>query len=580
MRLGYFPEIYPEESAYSVIARYHHHTGSRFQDFTIEALMGDPHLKVHVELPYRLNTLSERIDGRRSAADIAINHTSLPYYAAFRRRRDRLRALEGIYDRGAAAMLLGSVGAKDRQKATLHYCIECELEMRDSHGEAFWRRDHQIPTVLTCPTHRKFLRDSGIIRNGRILSFYRPAHKTPEVRPVCADLELLPQLLRLTRISCDLLQWDNEQFTFEVGQPKLDQLIRSKGYVLRNQKLDLKNMAIDLLPYFQKLYDIWPQLRYSTDKASSWIFNVHGHSYPSRHPLFHILLRDALEQLPDGVGEPVRSKRDGVFGNGPWSCVNPLAGHFGRKVVRSIERYNGSHREEGAIFTCSCGYIYRRKKKPNGEITPPTRIAYGKLLDELIERARHEGWTLNRTARAAKLNDKTLFRYLVINEIAHPWSARRFSAVEIAHSPAPVRKPRIRNRATGRTVAYSAEELKEIDADISRRIDEKAAEIRHRAPPERASRYRICREIGPMPRLEAERIPRITQALDQCAEATPDFRRRRIVKILDELGDGPRPTVSRLAKMISFPYQEGHQWIIDLLVAYDAEGYSLPMNEG
>lgn len=576
MRLGYFPEIYPEESAYSVIARYHHHTGSRAQRFTVEALMGDPLLKVHVELPYRLGTLSERIDSRRSAADIAIGHTSLPYYAAFRRKRDRLRALEGMYDRGGVALLLGSVGAKDRQKATLHYCIECELEMRDRHGEAFWRRDHQIPTVLTCPAHGQFLRNSGIIRNGRIRSFYLPAHKMPEARPVCADLELLPQLLRLTRISCDLLQWDNEQFTFEVGQPKLDQLIRSKGYVLRNQTLDVKSMAADLLPYFQKLYEIWPQLRYSTEKASSWIFNVHGHSYASRHPLFHIVLRDALEQLPDGVSEPVRSNKDGAFGTGPWTCVNPLAGHFGQNVVRSIERYNGGHREEGGVFTCSCGYVYRRKKKPNGEITAPTRIAYGKLLDELIDRARHEGWTFNKTATAAKIRDTTLFRYLELNEIEHPWRAKRFIGVEIKHPPAPIRKPRVRNRATGKTIAYDAEELKEIDINLSRRIVEKAAEIRRRAPPERASRNRLCREIAPMPSVRPGRIPRITRALDQCAEATPDFRRRRIFTFLDELGDDPRPTVNQMAAMVGIPHQEGCQWVSDLLVSYDSEGPPQP----
>lgn len=576
MRVRYFPEIYPEESAYSVIARYHHHTGSRALDFTIEALMGDPHLKVDVELPYRLNTVSERINGRRSAADIAIDHTSLPYYAAFRGRRDRLRALEGVCDRGAAVTLLGSIGARDRQKATLHYCFECELEMRDLHGETYWRRDHQIPTVLICPTHGQFLRDSGIVRNSRVRSFHRPAHKAPGLKPVCADMELLPRLLRLTRISCDLLQWDNEQFTLEVGQPKLDQLIRSKGYVLRNQKLDLKNMAIDLLPYFQKLYDIWPQLHYSIDKASSWIFNVHGHSYSSRHPLFHILLRDALEQRPDGVGEPVRSDKDGAFGSGPWSCINPLAGHFGRKVIRSIKRYNGRHREEGAIFACSCGYIYRQKKKTSGEITPPTRIVYGKLLDELIQSAFRKGWTLNRTARAAKLTDATLFRYLVTNKIEHPWSARRFPMVKMKPSPAPIRKPRIRNRATGKTNAYSAKELREIDLNISRRINEKAAEIRRRVPAERASRYRICREIGSMPVVAPERIPRITQALDQCAEATPDFRRRRIIKFLDELGDGARPTVRRLASMVGCPHQEGYQWVSDLLVAYDAEGACLP----
>ena len=85
MTLGYFPQIYPGELLYSVLARYHQHMGARSSIQSMESLFGRRLMVASADLPGHLDALVERLESvdLLTADSIIDDMTLLPYYVAF-----------------------------------------------------------------------------------------------------------------------------------------------------------------------------------------------------------------------------------------------------------------------------------------------------------------------------------------------------------------------------------------------------------------------------------------------------------------------------------------------------------------
>ena len=83
--LAYFPQIYPGELLYSVLARYHRHMGTPSPIQSMEALFGRRLIVASVDLPGYLQVLADRLPPNFGwTADRIIDElTLLPYYTAF-----------------------------------------------------------------------------------------------------------------------------------------------------------------------------------------------------------------------------------------------------------------------------------------------------------------------------------------------------------------------------------------------------------------------------------------------------------------------------------------------------------------
>ena len=164
--LAYFPQIYPGELLYSVLARYHRHMGAPSPIQSTEAVFGRRLIVASIDLPGYVQALSGRLPpGFGWTADRMIDElTLLPYYTGFqpegvsRRARIAMKSgqTDGLFVRlGMAAFRVGRV-------TRLRFCPECLREMQARYGETYWRRDHQLPGVLVCPEHGCPLRASGV----------------------------------------------------------------------------------------------------------------------------------------------------------------------------------------------------------------------------------------------------------------------------------------------------------------------------------------------------------------------------------------------------------------------------------
>ena len=163
--IGYFPELYEDELIYSWIARYYVHSGYTSAADAYQDLYFNKNLRPSVELMNNLIDDAKSVMAKyMSLEELIYNHTLFPEYGRFidPTKRERL-VKEADFSRGNwinSLMIPFSTGEK-----YLKYCPLCAKEDRDTHGEAYWHRKHQITSINICVKHGVYLQNSEIARN-------------------------------------------------------------------------------------------------------------------------------------------------------------------------------------------------------------------------------------------------------------------------------------------------------------------------------------------------------------------------------------------------------------------------------
>lgn len=151
----YFPEIYEDELAYSLFARYHAHTGHMTFSATAEDLFTSRCTIPSTEFLVPLSENAIQLLSERMSFDRFIEkHTMLPYYIQFlpleRRRRafELMKAMDkSFYD------ALYMRRSKTEHRKYLRYCPLCAAADREKYGETYWHRRHQLDGIDICTVH-------------------------------------------------------------------------------------------------------------------------------------------------------------------------------------------------------------------------------------------------------------------------------------------------------------------------------------------------------------------------------------------------------------------------------------------
>ena len=162
--LSFFPFPYPDELWYSVIARYHTHSGALSWQATMKALFGNardtdvgsffPNNSIH-------KILEQLPPGFMSAQEVALQHTLLPFLMRFQ-PADRKTAILEAFLNGEDMRPRYLRATRDIKPRSMRYCPICVREDTQTYGEPYWRREHQIGLMPLCPRHRCRLRDKPI----------------------------------------------------------------------------------------------------------------------------------------------------------------------------------------------------------------------------------------------------------------------------------------------------------------------------------------------------------------------------------------------------------------------------------
>ena len=397
-RLAYFPEVLPEELLYSLLARYRRHVGLPATRQVDVQLHGQVKQHPTLALPIHLAAVAARIpEGRGLTVSRLIDrHTLFPYFAALRTPEAQLAAARGMAGGDAKVHTRLGVGHSLPLPRRLRFCPECLGLMAADHGELYWRRDHQLPSVLVCPVHRCDLRESAVEVGPGTRTL------TAATSAACAGdaPSVLPQVSAAARdglhaIALDAVALLQYRRPIGIGREEVrDSYVAAmgrKGLVLAEDRIDWRRLREAATASLAHLRPIWPGLFDSDGECGRWLKNV---SYRERHnqdPVLHLLGWRVVATLPDAPAP---------FGTGPWPCLGPGTGHMGEPTIADV----ALRRNEGRIvgrFACACGHGYTRTIRPGGPVSAPRLNVHGGMLRELLVRAADEGWGASEVARMA-----------------------------------------------------------------------------------------------------------------------------------------------------------------------------------
>ena len=143
--IGYFPDPYPDELVYSLLARYCAKSGYLGYVCAAEDIFLNtwnlPNIEFLNDYKPEIYQLLEKNTGMRR---IVMDHTMFPVYGRFLPHDRRLAAYSALLlGKGNYHNLLPQNKWKKNDRY-LRYCPVCVKVDRERYGETYWHRMHQI----------------------------------------------------------------------------------------------------------------------------------------------------------------------------------------------------------------------------------------------------------------------------------------------------------------------------------------------------------------------------------------------------------------------------------------------------
>ena len=246
--IGYFPELYEDELIYSWIARYLVHSGYTSAADTYQDLYFNKNLRPSVELMNNMLDDAKTVMTKyMSMEDLIHKHTLFPEYGRFidPAKREKLVS-EADFSRGNwinSLMIPISIGER-----YLKYCPMCAMEDRDSHGEAYWHRKHQIIGIKICTKHKVYLQDSDVLINRNLTRLKAAEIIIPRETIItkCEDEIIIKLAIYMVAV------FENEKYGYEQIGRYINSQIPSK-YLYDNGNRKMYALYADYTAFYKTL---------------------------------------------------------------------------------------------------------------------------------------------------------------------------------------------------------------------------------------------------------------------------------------------------------------------------------------
>ena len=389
---GHFPEPYPNELLYSVLARLGARLGQlSWQDYGAN-LLGAKTATGIIELPNRLDCLVRSMPPEfGSTADQLIDKNTLwPFYSAFLPPDRRLRTREEMKGKGQPRVLLGLISLRGPSNEWLRYCPECVMQDRRKFREAYWHRSHQIPGTRDCAEHGVLLVDSAA-------AVWHRSNR----HAYCAAEDAIPQSFPSSVPGTEFHRAIATDCVWLLEHPEArpDPLHLKERYRSQLIELSLANHrgTIHMEEFhlrfvheigLQQLKEIGISVPEPRSPGQSWLASAVRTPTRTPAPIRHILILRFLQINIRTIHLPVKPCTP--FGEGPWPCLNHASNHYGAATITSVNisaTHNG--RSLRGVFSCpSCEMTYERLGPDTVESDRFRRDripVYGRLWEQRIQ---------------------------------------------------------------------------------------------------------------------------------------------------------------------------------------------------
>lgn len=409
--LAYFPKFHEDELLYSVIARYSVYTRQSGSLLLSRNLFGIDSICPAVDFPIGLTHFASIINPYRQIQVKAIiaNHTLFNYYYAFADDNTRKNVLERMthYVPGVSKPIRRRKSFVNEVRK-LRFCPTCRDEMIRDHGEAYWKRSHQLPLVVYCELHEQILVESPFSMASGYKA-YNPLNETTPIIEPCQDMRAAADackshLVRLGRLSEECLANSNLRSSIARTPSYYRSKLVEKNLARSKKSIDLTALEARSQIYFKDLFEVWPYLRFKKDFSNSALLTPLQIASRKIHSEYHIIIQDFIDQQPEPrVEDNPRDFR--ALDLQDWPCLNPIALHSAKPkvtITRSKKQgdYNILH------FTCECGYAYIRRRYADGRFHRPKLVCFGPTIIPIIKKAEKLRWSLRRIGRELNISHR------------------------------------------------------------------------------------------------------------------------------------------------------------------------------
>ena len=199
--LGWFPTPVPDESLYSLMARYWSMVGPSSSMSFMRHVYGVGTAEAVLDFPPHLGALCERLPREFGLTPerVVVDHTDFRYALRFSTPEMRRRVIELMFEPGGRRPARqGVMSTTFVPSSFLFLCPVCLRHDLETLAVGCWRRTHQLPGVRVCPEHFVPLNRTRISRSAQDKRRYY----LPPVEPPAFDR--LPAGMRHTQIQTQI----------------------------------------------------------------------------------------------------------------------------------------------------------------------------------------------------------------------------------------------------------------------------------------------------------------------------------------------------------------------------------------
>lgn len=163
MSIGYLPELYPDELVYSWISRYFIHSGHSLHNAVLKEFFCKRSDNPSKEFLGNLNEDAKKVIPKVvPLRELILQHTMVPQYGRFLLSAEKQDAMHRMQYDYCDPHFLFPILARSKEDAFLRYCPTCTQEDRESYGETYWHRKHQLRGIKLCYKHGCWLEQSTV----------------------------------------------------------------------------------------------------------------------------------------------------------------------------------------------------------------------------------------------------------------------------------------------------------------------------------------------------------------------------------------------------------------------------------
>lgn len=418
--LTFFTDPYENELIYGAIGRYHYYIGNIDYKDTLREINGSESVIPSIGLCSYMDRVSNNLGGKFTSDYIIGNHTIFPFYVPFmpETRREELmydmkyKDGRGLYTK--IGMMAGSVCKKEG----IYYCPLCAENEIKKYGEAYIHREHQLQGVFLCPTHGDKLKKYKINRsNTSRLEFIRLNEDLLDFNAEYEENEhIYEKLYKISKSASYILNNNLYKFSKDIISKKYKEILYSKGFLTVNMRVKQRELVEEFIKYYDVKFLEIMNSTIDKDNEYNWFKVITRNSKRTVHPIRHVLFINFLvEDIEEFFGFD-ESNEYNQFGKSPWPCLNPVAEHYRKDIVKGLKiTADYKTRLPVGTFTCDCGFIYSRK---GPDKDPSERYKIGRIKefghvwkDKLKEHLHQGGYGLRELSRIMQCDPKTIVKF-------------------------------------------------------------------------------------------------------------------------------------------------------------------------